>query len=297
MLTVSQMRQLLAEAGLAPRKRLGQSFLIDGNLMQRLVDMADLTESDTVLEVGPATGSLTEELLARAGRVVAVEIDRGLARVLTDRLGDDPRLTILTGDVLAGKHAISPAVLAAVGAEATLVSNLPYNIATPLIVECLASSWRAMHGCEGSCRFGRLIFTVQAEVADRIAARPGGPDYGPVSVVASLLGNVSLGLAVPPSAFWPKPKVNSRIMRIDFDAPAAEQVSDLPVLQALLALAFGQRRKQIRSIFRKGGGGLAPAALAEALACANVPPDSRPQRITPNQFAQMARHLAQRPTH
>jgi len=297
MLTVSQMRQLLAEAGLAPRKRLGQSFLIDGNLMQRLVDTAELTQSDTVLEVGSATGSLTEALLARAGRVVAVEIDRGLARVLTDRLGGDPKLTILTGDVLASKHAISPDVLAAVGAEAALVSNLPYNIATPLIVECLASSWWAVHGCEGSCRFGRLVFTVQAEVADRISAEPGGRDYGPVSVVTSLLGEVSLVAAVPPSAFWPQPKVNSRIVRIDFDAPAAGQVPDLPLLQALLALAFGQRRKQIGSVFRKGNRGLDPAALIEALAGANVPPDTRPQRVTPEQFARMARHLAERSPH
>ncbi len=292
MLTVSEMRRLLSEAGLAPRKRLGQCFLIDGNLMQRLIDTAELADGDTVLEVGPAAGSLTEGLLARAGHVVAVEIDKGLARVLTDRLGAEENLTILTGDVLASKHVISPDVLAALGAKAQLVSNLPYNIATPLIVDCLASSWRAVQGREATCRFDRLTFTVQAEVADRMSAKPGGSDYGPVSVIIALLGEVSLGVTIPPSAFWPQPKVNSQIVRIDFDASAARRVADLQALQRLLALTFGQRRKQIGSIFRKGGKDFTPQELAGAIAAAEVPPQSRPQRVTPRQFAAMAQSLA-----
>ncbi len=292
MLTVTQMRQLLAEAGLAPLKQLGQCFLIDGNLMQRIIQTAELEAGDTVLEVGPATGSLTEDLLASAGRVVAVEIDKGLARVLGERLGNNPKLTIINGDVLAGKHAISPDVLAAVGGQAKIVSNLPYNIATPIIVECLASSWRAMHGLPGACCFGRLVFTVQMEVADRMAAECNGSDYGPVSVIVSLLSNIARGTMIPPTAFWPKPKVTSQIMRIDFDPAGARRIPNLQILQDLLALAFGQRRKQIGTIFRKGGKGLAPGALADALATAGVPPDTRPQRITPQQFAAMAQALS-----
>ena len=118
-----------------------------------------------------------------------------------------------------------------------------------------------------------------------------------MSVVASLLGEVSMGPAIPGSAFWPKPKVASRIMRIDFDASAAKQVPDLPLAQELLALSFGQRRKQIGSIFHKGGRGLDPKVLTEALAAAGVPPDARPQRVTPGQFADMARHVAERSPH
>jgi len=291
MLTVSQMRKILDEAGLAPRQRFGQCFLIDRNLMQRLIDTAELGAGDTVLEVGPATGSLTEDLLARAGRVVAVEIDKGLARVLTNRLGSEVKLTIITGDVLAGKHAIAPRVLAALGPQAKLVSNLPYNIATPLIVECLVSSWRAQHGQVGCCRFDRLVFTVQKEVADRIAAQPNGSQYGQVSVLVSMLGGVSAGPVVPPSAFWPVPKVHSQIVRIDFNSASADRLPDLPALQELLALAFSQRRKQIGSIFRKARGRFHPQVMAEALASAGVPTQHRPQQITPDQFAAMASFL------
>ncbi len=163
-------------------------------------------------------------------------------------------------------------------------------------LRALVSSWRAVHGCERACLFSRLTFTVQTEVADRIAAKPGSGDYGPVSIITALLSEVTRVAAVPPSAFWPQPKVTSQIMRIDFDPAAANRMGDLPALRELLALAFGQRRKQIGSVFRKGGRGLAPPDLANALAAAGVPADARAQHITPEQFAAMARLIAAGPT-
>lgn len=251
MQTLSEIREILATAGLRPRQQFGQNFLIDKNLMAKLLAVAELAGSETVLEVGAGTGSLTEELLARAKRVVAVEIDRGLYRQLTRAFGQREGLALICGDILAGKHAISPDVLGALGGRAVMVANMPYNIAMPLIAECLTDSWRAGCGQEGACKFDSMTFTVQRELADRISASPGQKAYGPISVLVSLLGIAKLGPAVPASAFWPRPKVDGQIMRIDFDDHAARRIADVDVLTATLALAFSQRRKQIGSIVRR----------------------------------------------
>ncbi len=285
MQTVKQLRALFEAEGLQPRKRFGQNFLIDRNLMDRLIATAELTGSETVLEIGPATGSLTEELLQRAAAVVACEIDHDLAAILTRRLGRDPKLTVLIADALAGKHELSPVVLAELGPAAQLVSNLPYNIATPVVALCLDSAWRSVHGAEGACRFERLVFTVQREVADRLAAEPGGKDYGPISVLVSLLGRIALGPVVPATAFWPPPNVASRMVRIDVDAAAAEAIVDLSALNRLVHLAFGQRRKKVATVFRSAPDG---EALLTAMAAANIDGDSRAERIGPRQFAAMA---------
>jgi 16S rRNA (adenine1518-N6/adenine1519-N6)-dimethyltransferase len=257
--------------------------------MRILVETAELRGDETVLEVGAATGSLTEELLERAGTVVAVEVDAKLAEILTERLGGREELTIITGDVLAGKHEISPAVLETLGLRASLVSNLPYNIATPLIAECLVVSWRAARGETGFCRFESLTFTVQKEVAERLSASPGGGDYGPVSVLAELLGKVTVGREVPASAFWPRPAVQSQIMRIDFDGGCVERIVDVDILRELLRVSFGQRRKQLGGVFRRAGGGID----AEVLRQVGVVPQSRAEQVSPEQFAAMANYIAE----
>ncbi|MGB2823563.1 MAG: 16S rRNA (adenine(1518)-N(6)/adenine(1519)-N(6))-dimethyltransferase RsmA [Phycisphaerae bacterium] len=292
MQTLREIRRLLGEAALRPRKQLGQSFLIDGNLLGKLVELAELTGGETVLEVGPGTGSLTEELLDRAARVVAVEIDRGLCDLLRRRLGERENFKLIGGDVLAGKHALSPAVLDAVGPGTHLVSNLPYQIATPLLVECLVQSWRAARGAgRTECGFQRLTFTVQREVADRLTASPGGRAYGPVSVVIALLGHIRLGPTVPASAFWPRPKVAGRIVRIDFDRDRAKRLGDCGTLTTVLGLSFGQRRKQIGSVSRRASAAFGGPALEAALAAAGIDPTSRPEAISPEQFLTMANAL------
>jgi len=293
MQTLREIRRLLTEAGLKPRKRLGQSFLIDGNLLSMVADLADLTGDEVVLEPGPGTGTLTEELLGRTRSVVAVEIDLGLCELLRKRLGGHENFTLICGDVLAGKHAISPAVLEALGPGTHLVSNLPYAIATPLIAECLLVSWRATRG-EGAsgCGFERLTFTVQREVADRLSASPGSASYGPVSVLVALLGVVRPGRAVPASAFWPRPKVASRIVRIDFAAARAGELADAETLQWLLSLLFGQRRKQVGSLIRRPAGGFSADALRAALSAAAVDPTVRAEQVPPQKYLAAANALA-----
>ena len=298
MQTLTEIRALLEQFGLAPQKRLGQNFLFDQNLLIKIVELAELTGQETLLEVGPGTGSMTEELLAKAGRVVAVEIDKGMHRLLESRLGERPNFTLLHTDILAGKHEIEPAVLAALGQQAVMVANLPYNVATPLIAQCLVSSWRSLQP-EGSparqlphCLFTRLIFLVQAEVADRFVAGPDSPLYGPVSVITSLLGQTRYGPLVPNTSFWPKPQVVSRIVRVDFDAERARQVLDIPALKALLSICFNQRRKQLSSVARRKNSAFDPDQLLAALDAAGIERTMRAEEVTPEQFLQAANQLA-----
>lgn len=295
MQTLEEIRELLDAAGLSPHRRFGQNFLFDHNLMRKVVELAELTGDETVLEVGPGTGSLTEELLGPADRVVAVEIDRGLCRLLRRRFAGEAKLALLCRDVLSGKHSLAPEVVEALGGRAVLAANLPYSIATPLVATCLADSWRADVGGEsGVCRFDRLTFTVQEEVAERLTAGAGSKAYGPVSVLVSLLGRVRLGPRIPPDAFWPKPQVYSRIVRMDFDAECARSVADINVLRRAVAMAFNQRRKQIRSVAKRKNAAFDENAFAEAVGEAGVDPAARAEEIPPESFATLANHLAGR---
>ncbi|MCK4601376.1 MAG: ribosomal RNA small subunit methyltransferase A [Phycisphaerae bacterium] len=290
MQTLGQIRDLLAEWGFAPQRRFGQNFLFDQNLMNKLLEEADLGGNETVLEVGPGTGSLTEELLQRAGKVVCVEIDRGLCDLLQRRLGGNRRLTLICGDVLAGKGAISPQVLEALGASAHLVANLPYSIATPLIATCLLSSHRSARG--GGHLFERLTFTVQREVGERLSAGPDGKTYGPISVIIALLGRIKTGPVVPASAFWPRPKVSSRIVRIDFDRQRAGLLADADMLTRSLALAFGQRRKQLGSVVRRKGTTIPAEIFLPALDNAGIGRSLRAENVSPQQYLALANELA-----
>jgi 16S rRNA (adenine1518-N6/adenine1519-N6)-dimethyltransferase len=290
MQTLHDIQSLLRQANSHPRKQFGQNFLIDQNLMRKLLDLADIPVGATVLEVGPGTGSLSEELLAHAGRVVLVEIDRDLAALLDRRFAGEDRLTVLQADALASKTRLNPLMCEALAPAAQLVANLPYNIATPLVADCLCESWRSQR--EEGVRFDRLTFTVQKEVAERFAADAGSRAYGPVSVLSELLGQVRLGTVVPATAFWPKPQIASQMVRIDFEPDRAGELADLGVLQALLHQAFTQRRKRVATSAKARGAPFGPDVLGPALAAAGVDPTSRPEQITPSQWRETANHLA-----
>lgn len=287
---LSEIKELLKRASTRPQKRFGQNFLIDLNLMGKLLELADIQPGQTVLEVGPATGSLTEELLERAGRVVAVELDRPLAGLLADRLAGEAALQVICGDVLAGKHELSPQVIDAVAPGGSLVANLPYNIATPLVALCLRESWRALTG-SGKCTFDSLTFTVQAEVAQRLCSSPGTKTYGQISVLVGLLGNAQLGHMLPPTSFWPQPKVNSQMVRIDFDPTRAAKIGNLDALQTILRLTFTQRRKTIGAILRRKTSPFSREQADRAIESAGIDPMSRPEQLTGEQFLALTEAL------
>jgi 16S rRNA (adenine1518-N6/adenine1519-N6)-dimethyltransferase len=246
--TKTEITALLDASGLAANKRLGQHFLIDGNLMHRLVDAAEIERDDVVLEVGPGTGSLTEMLLTRAGHVDAVEVDRGLHDLLTQRLRDASNLTLLHTDVLETKSRTTGAVTDAVrdacmslNARALLVANLPYHIASPLLVDLVLTD----------LPFTSMCFTVQREVAMRIAAAPRSKDYGPLSIVLQVVGAVRRIAAVPRRAFWPVPAVESSLLRMDLAPDRRDRLDALRHLNRVVKACSLHRRKTLGHNLRR----------------------------------------------
>ena len=218
--------------------------MIDQNLVRAVADAGELSAGDCAIEVGPGTGTLTEELLERAGQVIAVEIDRDLASLLRQSLGGRPNFRLIEGDALAGKHELNPELLFVVtearnsGRRVKLVANLPYNIASPLVIGMLLA------GAD------LLAFTVQKEVAQRLAAKRGGGDYGPLSVMAQMLSRVELLRTLPPQAFWPAPKIESALVRLsrqDRLGPKARPFG------GFVHSLFSFRRKTLRRALAQAG--------------------------------------------
>ena len=218
--------------------------MIDQNLVRTVADAGQLAPDDLVIEVGPGTGTLTEELLERAGQVIAVEIDRGLASLLRTRFGDRPSFRLIEGDALAGKHELNAELLSVVRQArenqqpVKLVANLPYNIASPLVIELLIA------GAE------LLAFTVQKEVAQRIKAPAASDDYGPLSVITQMLARVEVLRTLPPQAFWPAPKIDSALVRLTRDDRLGEEARSF---SAFVHALFSFRRKMLRRALVQGG--------------------------------------------
>ncbi len=273
--TKQQIQALLADAGSSPRHRFGQNFMIDGNLVRLVADAGNIAPGDMVIEVGPGTGTLTEELLSRGADVVAVEIDRDLAALLRGRHADNPHFTLIEGDALAGKHEINrdlSARIVSANADARavkLVANLPYNIASPLVIELLIAG------------VGLLAFTVQKEVADRLRAQAGSDDYGPLTVMAQLLASVEVLRTLPPQAFWPAPKIDSALVRMT----RADQLGgDAPEVGRFVQRLFAARRKTLRKALSQME--LDAQSLLNAL---GIDPQLRPERLTPRQCLELFR--------
>jgi len=206
MQTLTQIRELLAIAGHEPKKALGQNFLIDHNLIRKLVDASGVGKGDLVLEVGPGTGALTVELLDRGCMVVACELDRDFVRMLSQTLAEQSpdRLTLIEGDCLANKRQIHPSLVEAIGDRPfRLVANLPYHAATPLMLALMTRH----PNCSG------MFTTIQHEVVERFGASPGSKAYGSISIIAQCIGKVSTIAKLAPGCFWPAPNVGSAMMK------------------------------------------------------------------------------------
>ena len=266
--TKSQIQSLLAGADTSPRHRFGQNFMIDGNLVRTVAAAGQIEAGDTVVEVGPGTGTLTDELLASAaGRVVAVEIDRDLAKLLRERFAGVDRFTLIEGDALAGKHELNAALAAAIVPGRTrLVANLPYNIASPLVIELLRA------GVE------TLAFTVQKEVADRLKST-GGDGYGPLSVMAQLLAGVEVLRTLPPQAFWPAPKIDSALVRMTRRDLLGDRSG---AMGRFVAALFAARRKTLRRALDVAG---VPAERVAAAVGFDL--SARPETLPPAELLRL----------
>jgi 16S rRNA (adenine1518-N6/adenine1519-N6)-dimethyltransferase len=265
-------QSLLDEANTSPRHRFGQNFMIDQNIVRLVADAGEVAAGERVIEVGPGTGTLTEELLSRGADVVAVEIDRDLAGLLRKRLGDNPRFRLIEGDALDGKHGLNSELLEAIrsaGKPVKLVANLPYNIASPLVIELLIAGVQT------------LAFVVQKEVALRLAASAGEDDYGPLTVMAQLLSKVEILRKLSPDVFWPAPQVDSSLVRMRRDdLLGGEARSAGQFVHAI----FSYRRKTLRKALAQAGldGG-------KILSITGFDGQRRPETFTPAEVLSMFR--------
>jgi 16S rRNA (adenine1518-N6/adenine1519-N6)-dimethyltransferase len=233
---MTSVRKMLARYDIHPRKRLGQSFLEDLNIVRRIVALAEPAENETIVEIGAGLGFMTEELAKRAGRVIAVEVDPRLAAVLRDRFAGRERVEVVQADVL--KYDFSSACP---GERIKVVGNIPYHISSPILFRLL--DYRRS--------ISSMILMFQKELADRIAAPPGTKDYGIPSVMVARYTRAVCELTVPPTCFYPVPDVVSSVLRI-----VVRQEPDLPdeaIFSGIVRAAFAQRRKTLWNNLRRTG--------------------------------------------
>lgn len=287
MQTKREIRDSLASAGVGPNKQLGQHFLIDLNLMRLLIDSAGIKPDDVVLEVGCGTGSLTEGLAERAGKVVSVEVDRTVAQIAGNRLSQEANVEIINTDALESKNTISPIVVEALtrarrrfSGRTLLVANLPYNAASPLMLNLIT----------GPVCVDSMYVTVQKEVAERMIAKAGSGDYGALSIFLWATGCVDLIRLLKPSVFWPRPQVDSAMVAYVRDEAKAARIQDMKVFGEIVRLFMGHRRKTISGCTKLAGGGLAGIRnWHEILDKCAVDPTARPEQIGPECYIAIAR--------
>ena len=268
--TKHEIQAILSAAGTEPRHRFGQNFMIDQNLVRIIADAGNLAVGDVVIEVGPGTGTLTEELMSRSGKLVAVEIDRDLARALRERFADKEQFVLIESDALKNKHALDDELASQIalakssGARVKLVANLPYNIASPLIIELLIAG------------VDLLAFTVQKEVADRIRAAAGSDASGPLTVVARMLAEIEILRTLPPQAFWPAPKIESSLVRMVRRDRLGTRAAEFG---RFVQQVFSFRRKTLRKALTQAG-----LDAEKLLHATGLDPQARPEVLTPEQF-------------
>jgi 16S rRNA (adenine1518-N6/adenine1519-N6)-dimethyltransferase len=264
------LRDALAAHGLLAKKSFGQHFLLDLNVTRKIARLAGPFDGGVVIEVGPGPGGLTRALVeSDAGRVIAIEKDARFIPLLQDLADAAPgRLEIVEADALEADEA------ALSGGKAHIVSNLPYNVGTPLLVKWLTESWRPTS----------LTLMFQKEVADRIAAKPGEDAYGRLSVLSQAICRARVVMDLPARAFTPPPKVASAVVRLD-PLPEPPSAGDVRALERVTAAAFGQRRKMLRSSLKPLGG----EALCDA---AGIDANARAETIPVEGFLRMARAVS-----
>jgi 16S rRNA (adenine1518-N6/adenine1519-N6)-dimethyltransferase len=286
--TASFLRNRFAEVGIRPDTRKGQNFLIDLNLLEMLATEAQLSKDDVVLEVGTGTGSLTALMAMQAAAVVTVEIDPMLHVLASEELIDYPNVTMVKRDVLRNKSTIHEEVyetlagpLSEPGRRFKLVANLPYNIATPLISNLLFEPLIPT----------MMVVTIQKELADRITAAPNTKDYGALSVWVQSQCQAEVVRVLGPTVFWPRPKVDSAIIRITPDPVKRAQISDPKFFHTFTRALFLHRRKFLRScLISAVKGQLDKTDVDEIMGKMQLGPKSRTEQLPVEQLQQLAEH-------
>jgi 16S rRNA (adenine1518-N6/adenine1519-N6)-dimethyltransferase len=285
--------ELFARHGFHPRTDFGQNFLIDLNLVDVLAREARLGPDDVVLEVGTGTGSLTAQLSALAGEVITVEVDSKMVMLAREVVDGLPNVTLLHRDALKNKNHFAPEVLELIderlgevpGRRLKLVANLPYSIATPIVSNLVATEidWE------------RIVVTIQWELAERMTASPGTREYGSLSAWLQAQCHVKTLRRLPPTVFWPRPKVQSAIVRLVPDPVGRKRIIDRVFFQDFLRRGFHQRRKYFRGVlagmYRKQ---ISKADIDDAMAETGIPEKTRAEQIEVAGLVELANRLYQR---
>ena len=257
-----------------PLKQLGQHFLIDANIVRKIVALADLQGQETLFEIGPGRGILTRALCGVANRVIAVEIDRQLYEHLRDHTGDCANLELHQGDALEFPFSRLPD-------ETVVVANLPYYLSTALLFRLL----------DHRDRFSRLVVMLQTEVARRLIAGPGSKDYGVLSVLTQAAADAEMGFHVSAQCFRPRPEVGSSVVKLHVRRPALLSPVQEGFFRPVVRASFAHRRKRLLNSLRDEG--FSPEPVQEALARLHRSPDCRAEQLSLDEFVRLAEALAE----
>ncbi|MCY2982299.1 MAG: 16S rRNA (adenine(1518)-N(6)/adenine(1519)-N(6))-dimethyltransferase RsmA [Planctomycetota bacterium] len=284
--TLSFISKSLERAGLHPKTKYGQNFLVDLNLLDILIKGADIQKTDVVLEVGTGMGSLSKLMAPLAGAVVTVEIDRDLQALAAKELRGNDNVTMLSCDALRNKNHMREEVLTAVrekmasipGSHFKLIANLPYNVATPIISNLLTVDPFP----------DRMVVTIQKELAQRIVAEPSCKDYSALTIWMQSLCDCEILRILPPSVFWPSPKVDSAIIRVTPNPAKRGRIVDLEYYHTKLRALFFHRRKFLRSqLFTATQDELSKPQIDEILAKLNLEPNLRAEQLSVEQIIEL----------
>jgi len=260
--------------GRRPKKRFGQHFLVSPSVLSGILRLADLSSEDVVLEIGAGTGILTDALASRAGRLLALELDRDLIAPLRQRFADRPHVDIIHADALTFDFDQLPSPI-------KVVANLPYGTAVPILTRLL--TWRSRLRC--------AVTMLQREVAERLYAKAGTKAYGSLTLVTQWYATVEKGFNVPPSAFSPPPKVMSTVVRIIPRPTPPVAVQDEAWLFRIIQAAFAQRRKMLVNALRHAFPPIDPHHLRQILADSGIAPTRRGETLTLDEFARVSAAL------
>ncbi|MBP3967036.1 16S rRNA (adenine(1518)-N(6)/adenine(1519)-N(6))-dimethyltransferase RsmA [Paenibacillus lignilyticus] len=274
-------KDIIARYGFTFKKSLGQNFLIDQNILRNIVSAAELDETKGALEIGPGIGALTQKLAEAAGRVAAVEIDNRLIPILTDVLADTPNVHVVHGDVLKLDLAKLLREQFAGLSGVSVVANLPYYVTTPILMKLLEEKLPLEH----------IVVMIQKEVAQRMAAKPGGKEYGSLSVAVQYYCVPELVCIVPHTVFIPQPNVDSAVIKLSLrDKPAVEVEDEAHFFQTVQA-CFAQRRKTIANNLTAYVGKVNREKLGPLLEGIGIDPSRRGETLSLEEFAALSRAL------
>jgi len=264
------------------KKNFGQNFLIDSNILQNIVEYADITEEDCVLEIGPGIGSLTQVLAERAKKVIAVEIDKHLIPILQQTVGEYQNIEIRNQDIL--KTDIDEIIQNENdGKDIKIVANLPYYITTPIIMDLL----------ENHRKVESITVMVQKEVAERMQAQFGSKDYGALSIAVQYYCEAKINMIVPPSCFMPKPKVSSAVITLKLQKEPILKGIDEKLFFHIVKCAFGQRRKTLlNSLYNQSKLGLSKEMLTEAIQSVGLDERVRGEILSIQQFGELTKQIS-----